>query len=858
MALLCAPPADASPDDVAVVGRSNGVNLLHALGPRAAAALAPNTGLVGALVALPKGRRAEDYGLTPVAPGIGRLRAPPARIEAFGFSHPELRLEVAPPLHTLLDRAGQWVHATVARRVRGVSGRGTMIGVADTGVDIVHRELRDANGKTRIRWLLDLSLAPLGVHPDLERRFGINDESGNVTTGAVFSDVEIDALIAEIESGRCSDTSGARCGPHDEIGHGTHVAGLAAARGASGEFPGMAPEADLVIVRVDPGSRQQVIEQDDVVRAIEFMFERADADRRPIVVNVSLGTDFGPHDGSMLWEQAIASFVGPDYPGRAIVAAAGNSGSIVETPIHQSVHVARGTQTRVPIRTAGAEEGGVQVWVTLRGAADLRIGLEGPDGEWIPPVSEGHERGHDTAEYRAGIVFGSQNTDSPIPQGSRGAFVAWQGKWPPGVYNIVLEGRGAAELYMEGLGDASAFGSKPAGFFAAVREGTVNLPATHPEIIGVGCTVSRTGWTSIAGAEVGLRAPVLDPVGGLALGRGGGSPDAPVLYRDLMDGEICWFSSAGPSAAGAPKPEIAAPGAALVSAMSRDAKPGVRASVFTTPNCPRDANGRGDPRCFQIDDDHGVAVGTSMSSPIVAGVIALLFEKDPTLTQDKIVALLQAGAHRFRGLAEFDDQAGPGEVDAWGSLDALDQMRDSTLQIPDPLQSWITLSSGYVAADGSSSMTAILELRTANGERRADYFGADRLAAVLLVDGEPTSPPPVLLRRGPGVWFFQWSAPPGSGGKRATFGATFDGVPIVAPTTVPISTDPWTASYRSRASGSACATSWDRDAPGSTASCAGAVVVAVALVLRARRERSKSAHGERLRLRASRTGSGQT
>ena len=62
---------------------------------------------------------------------------------------------------------------------------------------------------------------------------------------------------------------------------------------------------------------------------------------------------------------------------------------------------------------------------------------------------------------------------------------------------------------------------------------------------------------------------------------------------------------------------------------------------------------------MQDDDAHAVAVGTSMSSPLVAGVVALLLQKDPTLTQEKVLALLQAGAgvkgefeNRLKGLIE--------------------------------------------------------------------------------------------------------------------------------------------------------------------------------------------------------------
>src|SRR5262249_42825509 len=151
-----------------------------------------------------------------------------------------------------------------------------------------------------------------------------------------------------------------------------------------GKYPGIAPKADIVFVRVTRGVSDG-IENDDLVTAVNFMFDRATAENRPMVVNMSLGSDFGPHHGTFLLEKAIAAQVGPDHPGHIVVAAAGNSGSIAETPIHQSVRVTPGATMRVPIATGGADAGGVMVWVTLRQGADLKIGLDGPDGEWIAP-----------------------------------------------------------------------------------------------------------------------------------------------------------------------------------------------------------------------------------------------------------------------------------------------------------------------------------------------------------------------------------------------------------------------------------------------------------------------------------------
>lgn len=797
-----AAPSSGAPLASAARGSSIGLGFLHALGPRATDVLAPSSGVISALVAVPPGAKAEDFGLEPVVPGIGRIRGSTARLEAFAELHPSLRIEAAPPVRPRMDRAAAAVMAVTARQVRGADGGGVFVGVADTGIDVAHAEFRNPDGTSRVAWLLDLSLEPSGLHGDLEDKFGVKDEAGRIRAGRVFDREEINARLDALDRGSCNEKL-SKCVPSDEIGHGTHVAGIATGTGSKGSrYVGIAPNADLVFVRVTRGTSDG-IENDDLVRAVQFMFEVADRDAKPLVANLSLGSDFGPHDGTFLWERAIAAHVGPDRPGRVIVAANGNSGSIADAPIHQSVRVTKGARMHVPIVTGGAEAGSVQVWITLRPGADLKIGLDGPNGEWIAPVEEGRQSGKNTDEYNAGVIFGAANEGSPIPDTSRGGVVVWQGKWPSGNYDITLEGSGMAELYVQSLGDANV--QVPVGFAYGVREGTVNLPATHPAIIGVGCTVNRVRWTSIGNAEVGLKVPLLDGPGGLTR-RDAEGPDAPST-RELIDGETCWFSSAGPTATGVPKPEISAPGALVVSAMSRQAPPGAPGSVFSSGSCPQTKRGTADKRCLQIDETHGIALGTSMSSPVVAGVVALLLQQDPTLTQDKVVALLQAGAHRIRGGAPFDDQSGPGEVDAMGSLDALDQMRTPSLHLPDANQSWLTLSSDFVAADGSTPITAIVELRTADGQHRGDFFDVARLAPTLAVDGEAVTPTPAIIRRGPGVYVYVWTPPAGLGGSRATFGATFDGAPILASRTVPIAPDRWTAAYPSFAKGAGCAVS---------------------------------------------------
>jgi hypothetical protein len=777
-----------------------GPRLVRLLGDRAQQVFAPRRDTLGALVTLPPGADPEALGLEPFVPGFARLHAKPEDLLAYADAHPDLHIEVAPPLHPLLDKAGQYIRSSEARQSFGVDGTGVLVGVADTGLDVTLADFKDPKtGKSRVAWILDLSLPARGIYPELEKKYCIMREG--VCRGAVLQGKDIDAMNPATSPGKF---------PVDEEGHGTHVTSIAAGNGGpGGTYVGAAPGAQILFARVTEDSSES-IGTDDILSGVGFIFDRADFMKRPVAVNLSIGTDFGPHDGSLAWEKALAGFVGENQPGHALAIAAGNSGSIAysaaTSPIHQTVHVAAGTTLSVPIPTSGGNQGSadVEVWVTFTPGSSVSVGLDGPDGTWILPVPNGQVGSYKPGLFTASVVNGSTAPNSQIPSGSDGAVVVWTGEWPVGTTAITLAGEGTANLWMQSSGTSAPDGS-PLGFQNGVREGTINLPATSAGLIAVGCTVNRTAWTSIDGQEIGSSGvPGLDDAGGIP-----SDASAPFL-----GGEVCWFSSAGPTVTGVPKPEISAPGAYVIGAMSTQAPPSAPGSIFFDESCPVPKHGGfADERCLQVDPGHAVAEGTSMSAPMVTGGIALMFQKNPTLTESQLVPILQAGAHYFRsGFAEFEDQGGPGELDIVGSLQVMDQMSDPAKALPRPCESaascksWITVSTDYLLADGSTETVAIVELRTAGG-KPADLFEPSRLRAALTVDGLTVNPAPAIVRRGPGLWTYTVTPRPGFGGQSITFGATFDGAAIVVPHTIPIATDPWTASYPSQATGSGCAIS---------------------------------------------------
>ncbi len=664
--------------------------------------------------------------------------------------------------------------ANAARSQRGADGTGVAVGIIDTGIDPTRPDFRDPNTQaSRIAWMLDYSIAPLGLHADLETKYGTTDANGN-PLGAVLTGADIDTLIAE-----------ANPVPVDTDGHGTHVASIATGNGGGTAYVGMAPNASIIVARVSRDS-SGTFETGDILAGTDFVFDRASAMNVPVVANLSLGSDFGSHDGNSLWEQSLASYVGSQFPGRALVAAAGNSGSIAD-PVHQAIELT-GTHVSVPINANNATSGTIQIWVALRAGADVRMGLDGPDGTWVSPISDGNENAHDTSTYNSGVIFGSSAQNSPVPPNSQGGVIVWTGTWPSGTYAVTLEGRGYVDLYLSATGAAQ----NAVAFTQGVRDGTVGLPATSATLISVGCTIDQPGWTSQSNNKISLEEPSLDSYGGLPLfdANGNLATQPPAL------GEVCYFSSAGPNIAGVPKPDILAPGAAVIASMSSEAVPTSPLSIFYDGFCPQ-----GDTNCFQVDATHAVAEGTSMSSPMVAGVIALLLQRDPTLTQDVIRALLQAGAHRIRGPALYFDQSGPGELDALGALEAYDEMTTAfpSAVLPDPNQSWLALSEDFAVSDGSTPLTVTLELRS-TPDLRASMFDISRLQPIALLGNTPL-PTTIVRGAAPGLFSFTVTTPPGNANQSLTLGATFDGNPIVQAATIPVALDPWTAGYAPFAQG---------------------------------------------------------
>ena len=230
-------------------------------------------------------------------------------------SHPNvMSLKRATELHQDLNFSVPEIGAdqTSLRQVIGsahaINGKSVIVGVVDYDLDFQHRNFCNSDGNTRVLFLWDQrapsnSMSPTG--------FGYGRE---------FTQASIDAALG---SPNPYATLGYQPGRE---AHGTHVTDIAAGNGRATGNPGVAPEADIIFVQLHGGDvteDQSFGNSKTLLEAVDYIFSKARELGRPCVINLSLGTHGGPHDGSTLAEQGFDQLL--SGTGRAIVISAGNS-----------------------------------------------------------------------------------------------------------------------------------------------------------------------------------------------------------------------------------------------------------------------------------------------------------------------------------------------------------------------------------------------------------------------------------------------------------------------------------------------------------------------------------------------------
>lgn len=555
------------------------------------------------------------------------LRVPAQSVQALLNDPAVVAVETARQVQQSMDASRREIKADrvhAGGNGRGpVTGTGVIVGVFDTGIDPKHPDFSTANG-TRIQYLWDMSdnldpeAAPEGF------------QWGREYT-KMMMDSEPDLVMAI-----------------DADGHGTHVAGTAAGNGRGDEsMLGIAPDADLIVVkgyRVD--TERGGFSDLDIVAGCQYIMNRAEQLGKPCVINLSLGGILGPHDGSTLSELALDALVGP---GKLIVAAAGNDG---ELPIHAGGTLSESTSVEAllaPVNLCQVFENfcppieglvltAGDIWYTGSSVDSIIVSVYGMSQTGPAPVfSRGFAIGEFTqnealTDGTTTYGFLTLNTSTtPQSNGDGNAFFQLSNGGDPSIdlegtiYSVTLTGasQGSVDMWMgiplpEALQLRGAIGTTTV---YGNTDMTIGQPATAKNLISVGSYVTKNSWTSRTGQQ----------------------------NTGSTIGAASSFSSKGPTRDGRMAPMISAPGEVIVAARS-------------TSVAPWGSTAR--PDVTYTDTLYAGISGTSMATPHVAGVIALMLQVNPTLTLQQVRDIFRETARNDEFSLDDNNTYGYGKIDA--------------------------------------------------------------------------------------------------------------------------------------------------------------------------------------------------
>lgn len=291
------------------------------------------------------------------------------------------RVAVPPPPETKTAASRAPAEPIVRGGLSGLTGKGVVVAVVDSGIDFRHPDFitKDASGKPVSR-ILHYWDTVADWAPGKPGRLGPVAFPNGTSVGTTYTQED---LTAELRA------SAATIPAFDTNGHGTSCAGIAAGNGqalADRRYTGVAPNADLIGIRIGPGPG---LPNAYLMGAIADWID-AVTGSRPVVVSCSFGGQFGGRDGQRVLERQISARFAPDKPGRAICIAAGNDGA---EPLHAEVSFAGESSPGVLTWNvpAGATGGTLDVYldsddtqISLRTTVESKLDLRTGRGHIYP------------------------------------------------------------------------------------------------------------------------------------------------------------------------------------------------------------------------------------------------------------------------------------------------------------------------------------------------------------------------------------------------------------------------------------------------------------------------------------------
>lgn len=546
----------------------------------------------------------------------------PKQFEAFAISGLCTYIDVSRQMYPMLDNARaelgvDYIHNGI-NLPQGYDGSGVVVGVIDIGLFYSHPSFYDSTG-SELR---------------IKRVWQQRDTTGTPPAGFSYG---TELTTPEAMMAAVTDMV--------EEGHGSHVTGIAAGCGAPDAYGrrycGIAPGADIVLVPT-------TMTDAEIVDGVRYIHQYARSVHKPCVINMSLGSLSGPHDGLSPTDVILSEYL-EGVDSLVIVVSAANNGDMNCHLHHAFSETDTVMRTYLTFRRDQYSTVYADCWGGVGDSFSLSVALHDDNDEEYaivgetPFVSLAVDSGYtfqlvsprDTV-YECHIAVSADNPLNHRPEMI--VFISGPSHIPyEDVFSLTIKSE-TADVNL--WSDMIEFASKGDPLYSTGDdEYTIGgFAANSDAVISVGSYSTRLRKMEANGEMF--------------------------VLKDYVEGDLSYFSSRGPTWDGRVKPDICAPGQFI-------------ASVYSTPYMPYYVSYL----LFDSTSWQGVPYyyclmqGTSMASPVMTGTVALWLQHNPSLNVEGVRALLHNSGRtdQFTGPipATGSNLWGWGKLDAFAGVDSV-------------------------------------------------------------------------------------------------------------------------------------------------------------------------------------------
>lgn len=503
-------------------------------------------------------------------------------------------------------------------------GKGVVFGIIDSGIDFNHAAFQDSLGNTRIKCVY-MPADNSGTKVTID---------GTVLPGSEFDSTRIASLTTDLASSA----------------HGSHTAFIGAGS-PNGPYSGMAPGVDIVMCAL-AGKNTDV----NIANSLKYITQYAKRVGKPCVISVSMGTRKGPHDGT----SKICKIYDEVGKNDAVICLSnGNLGSLKRYIHHKFSGMYTSTLPSIGSYVSGTTRDytanfAIDTWSRSRSAVGVKFILIDPDDNsvfyetsimrsytyhYIGPGMES-KRGYNAflSQYFSGKI------GVWVTTGSNGHIETYCEVSLKPLRSDVKAYKMAVQFYgVNGVEFDSWVTSENAyswhpqvgdyKFVNGTDSCSMNDNVTGKYTISVGNYVGRNRYTALTGKD---------------------------MYSSyFVEGSIYPQSSYGIAPNGQSHPFVTAPGYFVISAYN-----GYNYLAAVSNNSayckPNPTTGR--------TDYWGSMSGTSMSTPTVAGIVALWLQANPQLKVDDVKEIIRKSAYVDDDVRKAPLQFGAGKINALGGF----------------------------------------------------------------------------------------------------------------------------------------------------------------------------------------------